>query len=412
MAKKLSAALGVDIGSSTIKIAEVRTQGKEPVVTAVGMIATPEGAVDHTGIYNPEAVAAAVKQVVAQAGATVGQVVVSIQGQSSVLVRTLEVPRANPTELKEHMEWEFNRNNPFAEANPMKDFKALPDENPSSPNMDVVMAIAAPSAVETVVQCVRKGGKAIAAIDVEPMAMARLLAANYADDFRGETVCVINVGHKTTAINIFKDSKLLMPRQVPVGGENFTRAVADAMALTMPEAEERKREKANIANLASAPATMSNPFGPVGGATQGFAAYNPFADNPMDAPPAAAGDEPAAPEAEPDATPAVVATDGMTDRVSNAMANELDEFVAEIRRSIDYFRSRGGDVNRLVLTGGGSKIGGMSEFLSKSLAMPCDSLDPLRRLNTSIKKMEPEFLENHRAELAVAVGNGLQFLFD
>src|SRR6478672_13401036 len=88
MAKKLSSVLGVDLGSRNIKVAEVRTQGREPVLNALGIIDTPEGAVDHTGVFNPEAVGAALKQAIAAAGASVPNVVVSIAGQASVLVRT------------------------------------------------------------------------------------------------------------------------------------------------------------------------------------------------------------------------------------------------------------------------------------------------------------------------------------
>jgi type IV pilus assembly protein PilM len=127
MAKKLNSVLGVDIGSQRIKVAEIRTQGRDAVVTALGMIATPEGAVDHTGVYNPDAVAAAIKQCAADAGATAPFVVASISGQASVLVRTLEVPRMNPTELKEHMQWEINRNIPFAESTVVSDFRPLTD---------------------------------------------------------------------------------------------------------------------------------------------------------------------------------------------------------------------------------------------------------------------------------------------
>src|SRR3984957_11637447 len=99
MAKNLSSVLGVDIGSKRIKVAEIRSQGREPMVTSLGIIDTPEGAVDHTGVFNSDAVAAAIKQVITQSGATVGDAVVSIAGQASVLVRTLEVPRMNPAEL-------------------------------------------------------------------------------------------------------------------------------------------------------------------------------------------------------------------------------------------------------------------------------------------------------------------------
>jgi type IV pilus assembly protein PilM len=301
MAKKLTSALGIDIGSRKIKLAELRAQGRDAAITAIGMIDTPEGAVDHTGVYNPDAVGAAIKALVSETGASVGQAIVSIQGQSSVLVRTLEVPRMNSGELKDHMEWEMNRNNPFAEANPVRDYRPLADENPNSPNMDVVMAIASPSAVDTIMQCIKKAGKQCAAIDVEPMGLARSLMQSHDSDYAGQTVCVVNIGHKTTSINIYKDGKLLLPRQVPVGGEMFTRAIADGLGLSMEEAEQRKVENADISSLTVAASSFDNPFS-AGGGGDSMQPYNPFASDDAPANPFASG-EPANPFASDPANP-------------------------------------------------------------------------------------------------------------
>ena len=94
------------------------------------------------------------------------------------------------------------------------------------------------------------------------------------------------------------------------------------------------------------------------------------------------------------------------------MTTVLDEFVAEIRRSLDYFKSRGGDVSRITLCGGGAKLRGLASFLASNLSIPCDNYDPLRRLNLNAKKIAPGFVDDHRAEFAVAVGNGLHIFFD
>ena len=99
--------------------------------------------------------------------------------------------------------------------------------------MDVVMAIAPQSAIDTVIGCVKKAGKQTAAIDVEPLGLARSVKTSYDDKFDQQTVCVVDIGHKTTSINIFKGGNLLMPRQVPIGGEMFTKAVADAMGVSV-----------------------------------------------------------------------------------------------------------------------------------------------------------------------------------
>ena len=409
MAKNLTSVLGVDIGSSRIKVAEIRSQGREPVVTSLGIIDTPEGAVDHTGVFNSDAVANALKTLLGQSGVTVGDVVVSIAGQASVLVRTLEVPRMNPAELKEHMQWEINRNIPFAESTVVSDFKPLADEDPSSQNMDVVMAISPQSAIDTVISCVRKAGKKVSAIDVEPLGLGRSLQQSYDDETRGQTVCVVDVGHKTTSINIYRNGKLLMPRQVPVGGEMFTKAIADNLVMSITEAEKLKQESAIIPESA-----INSVSSGVPGGTATFQAYNPFADEPAVAgeptiatDPPAAGDGPVAPAAAPVPHDNV---DGA--RHYSAFSAVLDEFTAEIRRSIDYFRSRGGDISRVMICGGGAHLKGLPEYLGSALGLPCDAYDPTRRLNLNMKKVAPGYAQEHAPDFAVAIGNGLHIFFD
>lgn len=446
MAKKLNSVLGVDIGSQKIKIAEVKLQGREPTITALGIADTPEGAVDHTGVYNGDAVGQVLKDLAAASGCSVNHVVVSIAGQASVLVRTLEVPKMNPAELKEHMNWEITRNIPFAESTVVSDFKAFEPEDPDAQNLDVVMAISPQSAVDTVVALVKKAGKQTSAIDVEPLGIARSLQTSYGQDLAGQTICVVDIGHKTTSINIYRNGKLLLPRTVPLGGEMITRALADGLGISVEEAEDLKRTRAAIPDSAA-----GSVFGSYGGpATQQFQAYNPFADDPAmmnpdlapagmggqpvdsgaEPPPASPYEEPPAPAPAPapasdapyDATPGDAGSmvpapsetpdDPETVRIYNAMASVIEEFVAEIRRSIDYFRSKGGDVDRIELLGGGGKLRGFDRFLTKTLNIPTELYDPLRNLQINAKKLDPSVVDLNRQDLAVAIGNALHIAYD
>lgn len=519
MAKKLSSVLGVDLGSRYIKVVELKTQGKEPMLNAIGSIDTPEGAIDHTGVFNPEAVGAALKQAIQAAGASVPNVIVSIAGQASVLVRTLEVPRMNATELKEHMQWEINRNIPFAESNVVSDYRPLADEDPNSANMDVVMAISPQSAIDTVVAAIKQAKRVPVAIDVEPLSAARSLTFGYGEEFEGQTVCFVDMGHKTTAINIYRNGKLLMPRQIPVGGEMVTRAIADATGVSLEEAEKIKIEQCEV----PATAGLDTGFGgfdmgygtpTLGGPADEFQSYNPFADTTAAAPmttmpadptdpnastqaaapydpmaaynysnPAPADYDPndptstAAPVYDPmaGAAPAPAAYDPMAgtgavpaydpmasgqpaydpmampgsepapfdpmalptdpapmappvdggygalanatvdpevERLYNIIAPVLEEFVAEVRRSVDYFRSRGGEINRVVLSGGGAKLKGLTEYLNRSLGLECDAYDAFRRLNLNSKKVATGHAEEVRQDFVVAVGNALHIFFD
>lgn len=371
----------------------------------------------------------------------------------------------NPTELKEHMQWEISRNIPFAESNVVSDFKAFEPADPQAANMDVVMAISPQTAIDTVIEIVKKAGKQPAAIDVEPLAIARSLVSAGGQAQAGETVCVVEVGHKTTSINMYRDGQLLMPRQLPIGGEMFTKALMDNLGMSLEDAEHAKASRLTIPDSAGVAGT-GNPFN---AATQAFASYNPFADdaaliptsmqdgagpapvtnapapyNPFAepepeamqpyAPGAPAPDEPVVPVApeggfpnpwddpadvvpplaEPSqsATPAPVAQDDEAIRLYNAIAIVLDEFLSEVRRSVDYYRSKGGDVGRILLAGGGCHLGGLDAFLGKTLAMPVAKFDPTRGLQLAMKRAEPGLVEHRREEFAIAIGNALHICFD
>lgn len=400
MAKKFNSVIGVDIGSQMIKVAEVKLQGRQPVVTALGMAPTPPGVVDHVGVHDGDSIGAVLKDVITACGASVADAVVSISGQGSVLVRTLEVPKMTDSELKQHMEWEITRNIPFAESTVVSDFKAFPAED-GAQNMDVVMAIATQSSVDTVVAMLKRAGKKAAALDVQPLSLARCLDISFNGQLAGKHVCMVEVGHKTTSINIYRDGQLLMPREVPVGGELFTRSISDGLNTSEDEARRLKEEVAELP--ASGLAQIANVFDPGAATVQ---SYNPFAD---DGAPMAAAPDPAASE------PVVADTgSGLSDeanRIYQAMQGSLDEFISEVRRSIDYYRSKGGEVDMVFLCGGGSKIKGMDKFLSSGLGLDVEYFDPLQNVTLDAKKSDPGMVENSRQDFAVAIGNGLHICF-
>ncbi|RYG41305.1 hypothetical protein EON79_21030 [bacterium] len=401
-------------------------------------------------------------------------------------------------ELKGHMDWEIGRSVAFAESSIHSDYKKLSSTDPNAPNMDVVMAAAPQSAIDTILELVRKAGKKAAAIDVEPLAIARSLALSYDAEAANGSICVVDMGYSTTAINIYRNNELASPRQVPIGGEMLTRAVADALGISFEEAEARKESAVIPADAVATDAAAfgggygafdPNPFsadttsygapaydpsGSVADANYGAQPYgatdpgaaggydpnatvsgaspygaSPFNDDlaidpitgqPMSAP--ASTPPPAYGAAEPtgsfdpygapiddagaasfdpnltvpgtppayDATPAPVPAPA-ADPAFEAMRPILEEFVAEIRRSIDYYTGRGGGVAQILLAGGGTKVGGLDGYVSRSLNVPCAPYNPLRGLQISARRVAPGFLEDHGQEFAIAVGNGLHILF-
>jgi len=233
----------------------------------------------------------------------------------------------------------------------------------------------------------------------------------------------------TTSINIYTGPKLLMPRTVPIGGEMVTKALADALTLPISEAEQMKREHLTIPDSAGSLGHTADPFG-VGGGGPDFQAFNPFQDDTSvsgyTTPASLTQDFSSPPISDPQAIPSypdlpsdppshmtpAPASDSADSKLYNAVAPVLEELVSEIRRSIDYYRSRGGDVQQVEFCGGGSLMGGFVPYMERSLGIKCDALDPLRRLNINGKKVPQGLVDDHRQEFAVAIGNGLHIFFD
>lgn len=450
MAKKLSSVLGIDIGSHSIKVAEVKASGNSATVTAISVVPTPEGAVDYSGVYNSDEVGKALAEALKAAGATTSAAVVTIAGQQSVLVRVLPVPRMDADkELASHMEWEISKNIPFAETTIQSDYKVIEGGDPASAEMEVVMAMAPQSAIDTIVDCVKKAGRKPYAIDVEPLGLARSLRSSFPQWASENGVCIVDIGHSTTSINIYDQGNLVLPRPVPGGGEMITRAIADAKQIGIQEAEDYKTERFSIPDTAAANQGFANPFG---GATQAFdsgfsmdayapadpvmdatAAMSPMDDLAIDpitglpiesvveavAPtygndPFASSPTPSAPEPaafDPGATMMMPAVAHSSDEDFGAVQGILEDLVGELQRSIDYYSGRGGNVSRVVLCGGGSKLRGLSGYLSKSLNVPVELYDAFSGLGFSAKKVGMDYVNEHRQELAVAIGNGLHIVY-
>jgi type IV pilus assembly protein PilM len=392
MAKRLTRALGIDIGTQSIKAAGISLGKDRPQVDALGKGATPENAIDHTGIFDPTSLGNALRTILSEAGMLGWKdVIFCISGQQAVLVRNLEVPRMSDKELSDHMQWEIQRNIPFAESTVVSDYR--PVENPAldgTDNMEVVMAVSPQSAIEAILELIRAAGCKPAAIDVEPLAIGRVLRSCYPGDLGAKNTCVVNFGNSMTSINMYRSGVLSFPRSIPSGGAALTKAIADSSGITSAEAEASK-------------ASVVIPAPTSGEPTETYQPYNPFSE--AEAAPAAEGDVPV------ESTPAPIAPLPTGDsKLFDAIQPQVVDFVAELRRSIDYYRSRGGAIEQIALTGGSSALTGLAAYVESSLGLPTALLDPFQNLD--VASGVETFARANASEFAVAVGMGLHIAYD
>jgi type IV pilus assembly protein PilM len=95
--------------------------------------------------------------------------------------------------------------------------------------------------------------------------------------------------------------------------------------------------------------------------------------------------------------------------VSRTVATTAQDFVDEIRGSLDYYASSnpGAVVERIVISGGGSRLEGLLDRLATSTRLPVISGDPLRPLRMGKTGLDEQQLEFIKPLAAVPVGLAL-----
>ncbi|PJB71118.1 MAG: hypothetical protein CO095_08460, partial [Armatimonadetes bacterium CG_4_9_14_3_um_filter_58_7] len=236
--------VGLNIGSSTIKVAELQKGRGGIEVTAIGITPTPEDTVSNGVIIAPDVLGETIKDLLASSGIRSKSTVSSVAGQSSLVVRIIEVPKMSDAELKETMSYEVERHIPFAATEVIMDFKPLhpADEDPDAQNMEVLLCVAQEDMINAHVETLEAAGLRPEAIDIEALSAARVSIDLVGEATPGETVGILNIGASVTDITVVRDGLLNFTRAVPVAGDTLTQAIVDSFGIEKFEAERIKKE--------------------------------------------------------------------------------------------------------------------------------------------------------------------------
>ena len=242
--------LGLDIGTRFIKVAELRlARGTISIVNAA-MRPTPPGVLSNSQILDPVGLGRAVREMLVLNRFTTRKAVVSIAGQSSVVVRPIDLPKMTRKELMQTMKFEVERHIPFAADEVVMDYSPLiePDDLPEEEGqMKVLLAVAQEELINAYLKMISVAGLQPVAMDVEILAAVRALVDIYQDEGAYEqTVALVDLGACSTDISIITDGNLTFTRSVPIAGDSLTEAIADQLGRSFEEAEELKKEHGRI----------------------------------------------------------------------------------------------------------------------------------------------------------------------
>ncbi len=423
MARRASHVLGVDFGTTSVKVVELRLRGQDVELVRGPVIKPcPEGAVDGGQVLDASLAAEALQEALGELHPTTRQAVVGVAGDPAVVVRIAELPRTeNRKEFEENVRYEISRHTQFELKDLVYDHAVLPEaEGAQAERVEVLLAAAHIDVVETTLQAVKRAKLRPVAVDVQPLALARAAISTVGRE-RAEqtTIGLFHVGATSSLIIIIRQGVLKFVRLLPQGSASFTDAIAGA-GIDREQAECIKRAWADLRPLVGVevePAgetifEMSDQTSGLGPEAEEPTELEVEAEVGGGEAPATEEEEkaPAAPEeerAEPELTEE-------QQRVIEALAERLEqpaaELANEVRRSVEFYRRqhRNEPVDQILLSGGGSLLKGFAEFMSAELEIPCA---PCRPFATLAIREGDEALRRYAADVgpvaAIAAGLAL-----
>lgn len=229
-------ATGLDIGSKTIKIAEVVKEGQAFKLKASGIIGHTGGPIDK---LDDEKALIGLSQIIKklhnEAKVSSREVTIALPEQL-VFTRSIKFPLLTDQEIASAVKWEAEQYIPIPVAEAIIQHQIIERNETSSPPEVTVLLVAAPKLlVEKIVKVVEGAGLIVSAVETELMALTRSLG------IASKTVLLADFGAGSTDIAIAKNGQLVFSRSIPTGGEAFTRALSQTLGIEYQQAEEYKK---------------------------------------------------------------------------------------------------------------------------------------------------------------------------
>lgn len=228
--------LTVDIGSSSIKILEVKGKGKSLRILNAGIVPLSSDIIQDNLIRNPTAVAEAIRTFVEDQELQATNVLTVVPGPA-VIIKRANFPAQDQRELRETILFEAGNFIPESLDNVNLDYQVL-DEGFSG-NVDVLLVAVRKDVIGSYVDAIEEAGLVPVVADVDYFALENMFEANYTPN-PDETVALINIGAHYSLVNVMKGNRSSFTGDVQFGGKHFTDMVAEALSLGEEDAEEAK----------------------------------------------------------------------------------------------------------------------------------------------------------------------------
>lgn len=229
---KQKSILGVDIGTANIKIAQV-THGKQNILDTYGIVNLTYQIDSKNNNVAINQTAEILANLLKHARTTTKKCVVSLPN-SAVFTSVIELPKMSDKELGASIEFEAKKYIPL----PISEVGLSWSVISSDASGVKVLLTAVPNQIrDSYVKVFELAGLELEAIEIEALALIRSLVGG-----AGKNSVIIDIGAKSTGLNLIKGGYLQLTRNLNIGGDTITNRIAQVLNLSYLRAEQFKRD--------------------------------------------------------------------------------------------------------------------------------------------------------------------------
>jgi type IV pilus assembly protein PilM len=341
--------VAIDIGSSTVKLVQLReTKGAYHLVN-LGLAYLPPEAIVDNSIMDSSAVVEAIRNLVESHKVKTKNVATSISGHS-VIIRKIQMPIMTEEELESSIQWEAEQYIPFEISEVNLDFQILGTDARDPSQMNVILVAAKKDFVADYVAVFKESGLNPVVMDVDCFAIENAFEANYGFT-EDEVVALVNMGASAVNVNVLKGGASVFTRDIQVGGNLLNEELQKRLGLSSEDAE-----KAKLGEVVSSPAEDV----------------------------------------------AAVMLDA-SENLAQEVQRSLDFFAAT---------SADEKIHKIFITGGVAKVGMVREAIERRIGVTVEVINPFRQVKVNEKNFDLEYIDSVGPIFTVAAGLAMRRVGD
>jgi len=342
--------VGLDIGDSAIKLAELKDLGRRRGYQLSTLAAEPlsgeaivDGAIMDSGL-----VVETIQRLYRNNKVRTKQVATSLSGHS-VIIKRVSLPVMNAQELAESIQWEAEQYIPFDIEDVAMDYQILEGASLSGEgNMDVLLVAVKKDKITDYTSVITQAGLQPVAVEVDAFSLQNVFEVNYEPEPQ-QVTALIDIGAAVTTITVLQGANPSFWRDINIGGNQYTDAIQKELNLSAGDSERLKK-----------------------------------------------GEEVAG------AAP---------DSVIPILAAVTEDVCSEIQKTIDFYKATNASdepLDKIYLTGGTSQLVNLKEALAERFRTSVEYLNPFRKIQGQARGLSMDELHRLAPGTAVAVGLALR----